>query len=82
MSQNRPDLPIQGGPTFILSTDLTVGYANTAVSVLENEGVAQLTVAISMPPRTVPIETSFSLLINTVNGAATGLSEDIDWSSI
>ena len=50
-----------------------MGYVHTAVTVYENEGVAQLTVGISMPPRAVPIETSFSLLVNTVNGAATGL---------
>ena len=58
---------------FFLSADLTVGYVHTPVSVLENEEVAQLTVAILMPPGAVRIETSFSLLVNTLNGAATGL---------
>ena len=50
-----------------------MGYVHTPVSVLENEEVAQLTVAILMPPGAVRIETSFSLLVNTLNGAATGL---------
>ena len=45
-----------------------MGYVETAVSVSEGDGVAQLTVAISIPPKDVPIETSFSLLVNTPTG--------------
>ena len=56
--------------------DITVGYVETAVSVFESEGVAQLTVAISEPPQGVAIETTFTLLVNTNDGTATaaGLS--------
>ena len=47
---------------------ITVGYVETAVNVSESGEVAELTVAISMPPDDVPIETSFSLLVNTPTG--------------
>ena len=55
---------------------ITVGYVETDVSVFESDGVAQLTVAISVPPQGVAIETSFTLLVNTNDGTATaaGLS--------
>ena len=46
----------------------------TDVSVSESDGVAQLTVAISMPPEAKLIETFFSLIVNTLDGAATGLA--------
>ena len=57
-------------------TEITVGFVDTSVTVFESAGVAQLTVAISVPPGTDPIETSFSLLVNTNDGTATagGLS--------
>ena len=41
----------------------------TAVNVSEIDGVAQLTVAISMPPGADPIETSFYLIVNTMDGS-------------
>ena len=47
---------------------ITVGYVETAVNVSESNREAQLTVAVSMPPEDVPIETSFSLLVNTATG--------------
>ena len=47
---------------------ITVGYVETAVNVSESDGMAKLTVAISIPPKDVPIETSFSLLVNTPTG--------------
>ena len=47
---------------------ITVGFVETAVNVSESDGVAQLTVVISMPHETVSIETSFSLLVNTETG--------------
>ena len=53
---------------------ITVGYIETDVSVSESDGVAQLTVAISVPPQGVPIETSFTLLVNTFDGTAAGLA--------
>ena len=55
------------------SAVITVGYALTDVIVLESDGVAQLTVAISMPPGRVPIETSFYLRGNTIDGSAEGM---------
>ena len=55
-----------------LSTVIVVGYIQTNVTVSESDGVAQLTAAISMPHRGVPIETSFYLIVNTLNGTATG----------
>ena len=45
-----------------------MGSAETAVNVSESDGMVNLTVAISMPPEDVLIETSFSLLINTATG--------------
>ena len=45
-----------------------MGSVDTDVNASESDGVAQLTVAILMPPEDVPIETSFSLLINTATG--------------
>ena len=48
-----------------------MGYVRTNVTVLESDGVATLTVAISMPPEVDPIETSFCLLVNTIDGSAT-----------
>ena len=59
---------------IVHSTVITVGYVNTTVSVLESAGVAQLTVAISAPPQGDPIETSFTLLVNTFDGTAAGLT--------
>ena len=49
---------------------VTVGYVETAVNVSEGDGMANLTVAISVPPETDPIETSFNLLVNTLDGTA------------
>ena len=62
---------------IVHSTVITVGYIDTAVSVLESDGVAELTVAISVPPQGVPIETSFTLLVNTFDGTAAG--DIISW---
>ena len=54
-----------------------MGYVNTTVIIFESDGVAKLTVAISSPHGAVQIETSFFLLVSTLDGTATGLS----WSS-
>ena len=59
-----------------LSAEITVGYTVTDVNVSESDGEVQLTVAITMPPGADPIETSFSLLVNTLDGTATG----VPWS--
>ena len=47
-----------------------VGYVRTNVTVFESDGVATLTVAISMPPEDVTIEISFYLLVTTMDGSA------------
>ena len=44
-----------------------MGYIQVTVNVSESDRMAQLTVAISMPPGTVPMETSFYLLVNTIH---------------
>ena len=48
-----------------------MGYTEAAVSVIESDGVAQLTVAISVPDTSITFG-SFSLLVNTSNGMTTG----------
>ena len=59
---------------LFLFAEIVVGYVNTAVTVFESAGVAELTVAISEPDSSVTIDSrvSFSLLVNTINGTATG----------
>jgi len=59
---------------LFLFTEIVVGYVNTTVTVFESAGVAELTVAISEPDSSVTIDSrvSFSLLVNTINGTATG----------
>ena len=57
---------------ILLSAEIIVGYIVTDVNVSESDGEATLTVAITMP--TDSIETSFSLIVNTIDGTATGLA--------
>ena len=54
-------------------TAITVSYIQKDVTAHENDGVARLTVAISMSPGVVSIETFFSLIVNTLDVTATGL---------
>ena len=61
---------------YFLLAGITVSYVQTDVTALESDGVAQLTVAISMPPGVVSIETFFSLILNTLDVTATGLPID------
>ena len=56
-----------------LSAEITVGYTVTDVTVLETDGVARLTVAVTMPSEADLIDTSFFLLVNTFDGTATGV---------
>ena len=49
-----------------------MGYIVTDVNISESDEEVTLTVAITMP--TDPIETSFSLIANTIDGTATGLA--------
>ena len=55
------------------TAEIIVGYSVTNVTVLESDEVATLTVVVTMPPGADLIETSFSLLVNTLDGTATGL---------
>ena len=59
-----------------LSAEIIVGYTVTDVTVSESDEVATLTVSITMPPVADPIETFFSLFVNTLDGTATG----VPWS--
>ena len=61
---------------FSLSAEITVGYILSDVTVLETDGIARLTVTITMPSEADLIDTSFFLLINTLDGTATG----VQWS--
>jgi len=60
--------------TLFLFAEIVVGYVNTHVTVSESAGVAELTVAISEPDSsgTINSRVSFFLLVNTINGTATG----------
>ena len=51
------------------SAELRVGYSVTNVTVPESDEVATLTLVV-----TDPIETSFSLIVNTLDGTATGIA--------
>ena len=59
---------------LFLFAGIMVGYVETAVSVSEGAGVAELTVAISVPDSsgTINSRVSFYLLVNTIDRAATG----------
>ena len=50
--------------------EIVVDYVQPFVNVSESDGVARLTVATTMP---TGVETSFFLLVNTLDGTATGL---------
>ena len=53
-----------------------MGYTLSDMTVLETDGIARLTVAITMPSEADLIDTSFFLLVNTLDGTATG----VQWS--
>ena len=67
------DFEIVNVGVISLSAEITVGYTVTDVTVLETDGVARLTVAITMPSEANLIDTSFVLLVNTFDGTATGV---------
>ena len=54
------------------STGITVGYNQTGITILEDDEVAQLTVATSMLNGQLSAETSFFLLVNSLDGSAKG----------
>ena len=53
-----------------------MGYTLSDMTVLESDGIARLTVAITMPSEADLIDTSFFLLVDTLDGTATG----VQWS--
>ena len=56
-----------------LSAGITVGYTLSDMTVLETDGVARLTVTITMPSEANLTDMSFFLLVNTLDGTATGV---------
>ena len=68
------DMPIFSSRIYIsLLTTTVVGYVWTAVTAFEHDGVAQLTVAVSVPSQTYEMEHRFSLFVNILDGTATGV---------
>ena len=69
---------------IFLPAEIRVGYVQTNVTVFENDGVATLTVVIPVPPGADPIETSFYLLVNTMDGSATaaGLPQSVEFDCV
>ena len=62
---------------------IKVGYVQTAVNVSESDGMARLSVAISMPSGADPIETSFYLLVNTLDGTAIAVDlQGLPWLNL
>ena len=59
-----------------LSAEITVGYTLSDLTVLETDGVARLSATITMPSEADLIDTSFFLLVNTLDGTTTG----VQWS--
>ena len=62
-----------------LSAAITVGYTVTDVTVSESDGVATLTVVVTLPP---PIEAFFTLIVNTLDGTATGLQWSLEFDYV
>ena len=50
-----------------------VGFSMTAMTAFEHDGVAQLTVVVSVPSQTCEVEQYFSVLVNTLDRTATGV---------
>ena len=59
---------------LLLSAATVVGYVQTDVTAMEHDGVAQLTVVVSVPSQTCEMELNFLLLVNTLDGTATGIT--------
>ena len=53
-----------------------MGYTLSDMTVLETDEITRLTVAITMPSEADLIDTSFFLLVNTLDGTVTG----VQWS--
>ena len=67
---------------YSLSAVITVGYTVTDVTASESDGVATLTVVVTLPPEDVPIETFFTLSVNTLDGTATGLQWSLEFDYV
>ena len=65
-----------------MSAEITVGYTVTDRTVSESDGKAQLTVVVTMPTGADPIETFFSLIVNTSYGTATGLPWSLEFDHV
>ena len=59
---------------FSLTAVTAVGYVQTAVTIFECDGVAQLTVVVLALPQIYETEHTFFLLVNTLDGTATGFT--------
>ena len=59
-----------------------MSYTVTDVTVSESDEVAALTASITMPPRADPIETFFSLTVNTIDGTATGVPWSLEFDYV
>ena len=67
---------------YSVSAVIIVGYTVTDVTVSESDGVATLTVVVTMPTEDVPIETFFTLIVNTLDGTATGLQWSLEFDYV
>ena len=67
---------------YSLSAVITVGYTVTDVTVSESDRVATLTVVVTLPPEDVLIETFFTLVVNTLDGTATGLRWSLEFDYV
>ena len=56
---------------------VVVGYIQTIVTVLESDRVAQLQLTVATSA--AQLDSSFSLLVNTSDGTATGLSSSLEF---
>ena len=61
---------------------IVVGYNLTDVIIFEGSNMAQLTIATSKPRKNVPVETSFSFIVNTLDGTATGLLLSLEFDCV
>ena len=59
-----------------------MGYNLTDVIIFERSNMVQLTIATSKPRKSVPVETSFYLAVNTLDGTATGLPLSLEFDCV
>ena len=61
---------------------IVVGYNLTDVFIFEGSNMVQLTIATSKPRKSVPVETSYYLIVNTLDGTATGLPLSLEFDCV